>query len=433
MLAYTRLAIIVVGLVGVAACEKDNLESPDAGFSCSTNANCTMEKAMVCDIEGDKTCVECLPNGDVSACAGTTPVCDTSRSCRACKQHSDCASDACLPDGSCAMESQVVYLKEGGQGSACSRTAPCGSYDTAVALLASQRPILRISGSISNAEVSFNGGRLTFLGDNAGSSLQGGGTSGARSMLTLSTGARLEIYDVALRNSRDEGIVVTGTSSVTLVRSSVEGAMKEGILSDGRVVLLQSAVIGSKDANRRGINARNGELVIDRSRIATNEGGGVLVGDGAKFTVTNSFLVGNKTAGAFSTINPNDDSKIEFNTVVDNAGAGGSTAAGGIVCDDNNVSARYNILYRNTGGTGGGVQRLGNCVFTGSFEMAAGAADDTLKFKSETSNPKDYHLTAASPSSVRAVAGVVCDGLKDFDGDERPQGAGCDLGADEVK
>lgn len=76
---------------------------------------------------------------------------------------------------------------------------------------------------------------------------------------------------------------------------------------------------------------------------------------------------------------------------------------------------------------------LGRCNFTGNLELAAGPDDTTLKFRSETTSPKDYHLTAASPASVRDVAGVTCTGLQDFDGDERPQGGSCDLGADEVK
>jgi hypothetical protein len=45
--------------------------------------------------------------------------------------------------------------------------------------------------------------------------------------------------------------------------------------------------------------------------------------------------------------------------------------------------------------------------------------------------PFDYHLTAASPSTIVDAAGS-CTGT-DFDGDARPVGAACDLGADERK
>ena len=67
---------------------------------------------------------------------------------------------------------------------------------------------------------------------------------------------------------------------------------------------------------------------------------------------------------------------------------------------------------------------------TGAFILpGAGPTDDRLKFKSAN----DYHLTAVSPAEVRDVAGVVCTGLTDYDGDARPQGTACDLGADEHK
>ena len=44
-------------------------------------------------------------------------------------------------------------------------------------------------------------------------------------------------------------------------------------------------------------------------------------------------------------------------------------------------------------------------------------------------SPRDEHLTAASPAiDAGTCAGAPAD---DFDGDARPTGAGCDMGADE--
>jgi hypothetical protein len=34
---------------------------------------------------------------------------------------------------------------------------------------------------------------------------------------------------------------------------------------------------------------------------------------------------------------------------------------------------------------------------------------------------------------VQNVGTAVCTGLKDYDGDDRPLGGACDLGADEIK
>jgi hypothetical protein len=349
-----------------------------------------------------------------------------------CLAHCDCASDVCLADGTCALETQIVYLREGGAGNVCSRTAPCGTLTAAFGALTQNKTAIRVSGTINNAEADIAVSRIIFLGDST-TVLRGGGGGGARPMFALSGGARVEFNEVTLRDSRGEGITVTSTSSLTMVRSKLENAAKEGIKADGKVTLMQSEVTSCNDATRRGIIVgAAGELVMDRSRIAENEGGGILVSDGGKFIITNSFIVGNKASGGIVTFAPSSGSKLEFNTIVDNVSGGGSTQAGGVVCDNANLSARYNILYRNTGGTGGTAQKFGACVFAGSFELAAPSNDDTLKFKSDTTTPKDYHLTAASPPTVRNVATIVCTGLSDYDGEDRPRGGACDLGADEI-
>lgn len=44
----------------------------------------------------------------------------------------------------------------------------------------------------------------------------------------------------------------------------------------------------------------------------------------------------------------------------------------------------------------------------------------------------DYHLTASTPATI--LDAVDCDGnTSDVDGNMRPQGGRCDLGADELK
>jgi hypothetical protein len=95
-----------------------------------------------------------------------------------------------------------------------------------------------------------------------------------------------------------------------------------------------------------------------------------------------------------------------------------------------NLVAPGNIVTSNNEGLTFPAQIKGACSFGNSF-TAPGSEVNDLKFKSITTNPPDLHLTAASPATV-LDAGGACTGV-DVDGDARPQGAACDLGADEVK
>jgi len=45
----------------------------------------------------------------------------------------------------------------------------------------------------------------------------------------------------------------------------------------------------------------------------------------------------------------------------------------------------------------------------------------------------DYHLTADSPATILDVIDCADKHLEDYDGELRPQGAKCDLGADEFR
>jgi Right handed beta helix region len=386
-----------------------------AAQSCKVDEDCVFEVGRnVCDTgDFEPVCVECLP-GRAEACVGTTPACGGT-SCRACSSHSECASDACLPDGSCALETQVIYLKQGGSGAAginCSKQFPCGTLNTAIGLVDSTRSIIRVTGTIG-VEDTIDNKTVTFLGSRAApdSILRAAGGGGTNPILRLRNGAKVQIADVGFEDSKGEGINLTDAG--TTLR------------------LFRSRIVNSAD---EGINQSNGELTVEQSLLSKNRGGGITVAANKKFVITNSIIVGNTRNGGVAAPTPGPGSVMAFNTIADNRDDGvGTIDAGGVSCDVDAFTFSNNIIFRNTGGMGNFKQTAGLCKFDGSFIGSSTAAEiGTLGFAKDT-DPRDYHLTQASPSSVKDVAGVVCTGLVDYDGESRPQGGFCDLGADELK
>jgi hypothetical protein len=437
MRAYLKLMFVSLVIVGTTACEKNNSYNGE-GPSCISDADCTAPLA-VCDIDGTSKCVQCLPNTRTEACTGTTPVCGSSLECRACATDADCTSGLCLPSvadlagGSCAAESAVVYLTPTGSGNNCTLAAPCNRMNEAVARVNVDRPYIKVSGIITEGESYISAKNVYIIGAE-GAVLRGkGGMPDAT--LDLFLASNVLIYNLRFENADRIAIRVDNGSSVSIYKSAIVDAREEGLfVQNGKASVSQTEFINSgTNMPSRAIYLQNGEISVDRSRLFNSSGGGVFVNDNQKFSITNSFIVGNRVAGGVQASKPGASSRFEFNTIVDNMDAGGNGDAGGITCDDSRFSFSNNLIFRNTGGNGGAAQTFGACTYGNSF-INAGIGPDasSLGFRSET-NPRDYHLTASSPASVKDLPTAVCSGSFDYDGDARPLGAACDLGADEYK
>jgi Right handed beta helix region len=261
----------------------------------------------------------------------------------------------------------------------------------------------------------------------SGASLAGVAIMNARSKTTF-TGTEIS-------GNTGEGIAIAD-GDVTITSSMIKGNGSPGIvISKGKTEIAQSEVSGNTGV---GINLVDGELTLSRSTIRANGAGGIAVANNKKFTITNNFIVGNTGNGGVNVGNPSAMSKFEFNTVVDNRDTGSGVAnAGGVFCDNAAFDFKHNIIFRNLGGQGGFKQTAGTCTFNNSYigNQNAEEVDPTvLKFKNDTTDPRDYRLTSASPSGatgVRDVPAAVCTGLTDVDGEARPKAGTCDLGADE--
>src|SRR5690606_14518975 len=94
-------------------------------------------------------CVECLQSTDCAP--GET--CDPQMlECRGCVTHDDCPSRACLPDGSCGAETDVLYVDPSGDdGGTCTLALPCATLTRAVDLAVDPRRIIKVSGQWSES------------------------------------------------------------------------------------------------------------------------------------------------------------------------------------------------------------------------------------------------------------------------------------------
>jgi hypothetical protein len=399
--------------------------------SCSSSAQCSGE-TPVCDLGSSApgrptgVCVQCTP-GEPQACSGETPICGAGQTCRGCLSHGDCASAACLPDGACGGDDRVAYVTERGSNtSQCTRGAPCGTLARA---FATGRPFVKLDGAFAESIVVEAGRQMTVLAE-PGARLTGAG-SGAI-VTARDSGTSLAIYDLTISDAPNSGV-----GYGVLVQAGA-GAPS---------VALHRATLRNNPAGA--VSFGSGELTMRRSIVTDNLGGGLSIsGSGTRFEITDSVIAYNGRAlgaqpsslgGVAITASASASaagSSLERNTIAFNESGG--AFRGGVSCNAPLVAASGNLIFHNVESDGAGgvrndltTQRTTTataCAFGNSLSLATDPQN--LGFRSLVP-PLDFHLTGATPSSVRD-AGGACTGL-DLDGDPRPLGAACDLGADEYR
>jgi hypothetical protein len=381
--------------------------------ACSSDRDCSGD-TPACDVLGTMTCVQCTADNH-STCAGATPAC-IENACRPCTEHGQCDSRVCLSDdgGTCAAPEDVAYVAETGtDNDSCSQSTPCTTISKA---LDTGRPYLKLAGTLVEA-VAIDGQNVTLLAER---------------------GTRL--------TSTQSGpiLLIKGTSQVRIFDLEISGSQ------GGSGIFIPHDASGSRGVSRatisnndlRGITSNGpGSLTVSRSTISGNRGGGLIVThNDTTFHITNNFIIYNGRAtgsdyGGVMIASNTLGSELGRNTIAFNQSNG--TFRGGVSCTGSRVTATANLIFHNSepGVTGPKtdiatqMNSTGGCQYGSSLAIADDAGNPG--FKSPRVAPYDFHLTASSPATIVDAAGA-CTGV-DFDGDERPLGAACDLGADELR
>jgi hypothetical protein len=188
----------------------------------------------------------------------------------------------------------------------------------------------------------------------------------------------------------------------------------------------------------------DGSLVLTRSVVLANQGGGLQI-LAAKYDLENDIIVKNggpnsQFGGLFlSQVGTPVGHVFNFNTVAQNQASVGVTP--GVWC--NAISVQIPLTSSIVFDNGAGAQVEGsNCIWTYSDIGVSGTSRARTSAPSLPGNlssipqfvdaaHNNFHLQVSSP--VRDAADPAATLAVDIDGDSRPQGAGRDMGADEIK
>lgn len=380
-----------------------------------------------------------------AATACTTPNQNYRESGGPCEEHRQCESSVCLPNGTCGDAEIVAYVDPKGDGD-CRLSSPCSSIEEA---LATRWANIKLTGTIVvNRTIALTKYRLYFHADKSTKITRD--TPGP--IFQVDGGSQIAIYDVEFTGAKGadgHGIWMPAgnASSVSLERVTIHDNAGSGIKVDrtGVINISHSTVTANSsgvNANQStvnikqstisnsqmvGIETSGGKVRVEQSAIEHNAQGGLRIEAPTELQIANNFIVRNggetsQVGGMFVRFDAGSSGgTVNFNTIADN-GVQQAQPTGGVMCYGK-VQTSANLILRNAqaGVSTQAPQTYGDCGFS-----VTSLPDPAFR------SAADYHLTSLTPlDSVRDA--YNCAGGSDFDGDARPQGGKCDLGADEYK
>ncbi|MBI5831398.1 MAG: right-handed parallel beta-helix repeat-containing protein [Armatimonadetes bacterium] len=179
------------------------------------------------------------------------------------------------------------------------------------------------------------------------------------------------------------GVLVTGTGTVTLTRSDVIGNSGGGVLSSstGLLTLVTNPVTG----NTGGIGASTaGGAVITDSPISTNGGNGVVASGTGAVTLTRSAVSDNTGGGVLSS--STGLLTLDTSPITHNTGGHGATTAGGVLATDSAISQNGGDGVRVSGTAGTSLTRSAVTNNTGGGVLSTSTGAMVLATSPVTSN-----------------------------------------------
>lgn len=387
----------------------------------------------------DGRCVECVSTEDCQSSSSPDALCSPYGACDSslCESHSACPeSQACdLESRTCLPVERVIYV-DGTNGTdtfACTKDVPCRTITRGLEFVGMTRDVVVLSDATYQGPLSVTlQQRVTLIGPAVLQTPTAETTAETtvEPVLSVSGSNGLRIHSLSISGAqsyRGSG-VECDRARIQLWDVEISGN-HTGINSNGCIITIQQSHI--KDNDGIGIKVSWGTLVIERSDIGGNRGGGMQVVD-TDFRIQNNFFVENGDTDSLvggvyiSNSSPIEQQTFEFNTVADNSSAAEPV---GVACGTQTpMTAANNIVYgvKNKAA----VDHERGCSWTYSNIEGAESDDENINVLPGFKGTGDFHLESDSPCIDVADPTAKLD--VDFDGDARPSGDRADMGADEV-
>ncbi len=389
-----------------------NLPHCDGGFcvECDGPHPCAAG-APVCAL--DTTCQACQTGSDCAAFPGT--VCGNDGGCRACVQNSECDSQVC--DSGACLAGGILYLSPtGGDAGACTQAAPCLSvkYALSKAHTGKQYLVMAFGEYRSAKEIVLDTTTtattsLIVLGN--GATISGGDQDPnlTKAVLKHGQGIALALHDLVFTRYASGlsplGVSLSGDKPVTLDHVR---------LFDSGLSFLSSSTINDLQTNNVNI-VFTGTVTINGALIEN----GYLGDDiGAiHLTATNMSIHSNLNTAlslSHSTVD------LSFSSVYLSGTSMGQTA---LVCGGGTVASSILWVASASAAPVNGICSIATSI-VGPTKV--GILDNRDPLFTDAKN----HIGSTSPARDAVACGAS---VSDFEGDPRPQGVKCDIGADEYK